>query len=57
MLTATQKNAIRKIAKREFKIPNSTWINVFEIANKQYAISYLVGRYRETERTEMLILR
>ena len=57
MLTATQKNAIRKIAKKEFEIPNSTWINVFKVDSKQYVISYLVGKYRETERTEMLILR
>jgi len=57
MLTATQKNAIRKIAKKEFKIPNSTWINIFKVANKHYTISYLTGKYKETERTEMLILR
>ena len=57
MLTATQKNTIRKIAKKEFNIPNSTWINIFEISGRQYAISYLTGKYREIERTEMLILR
>lgn len=56
MLTALQKNFIRKTAKKVFKIPKSTWINVFEITPNQYKISYLVGKYHETERNELLVL-
>ncbi len=56
MLSAAQKNDIRKLAKKEFSIPKSTHINVFPVTSNQYMITYLIDRYNHVERREMLIL-
>lgn len=55
MLTASQRNAIRKIAKQEFKIKGSVWVNVFPITSTQFLISY-VDRLTDIEHNEMLML-
>lgn len=55
-LSQTQRNAIRKIAKKEFNIPKSRWINVFPITSNQFMITYSVDRVGHTERREMLLL-
>lgn len=54
MLSATQKNAIRKTAKNEFNIKGSTWINVFPVVDNQYLVTY-IDRISHKERREMLI--
>lgn len=55
-LSQTQRNAIRKIAKKELGIPKSRWINVFPITSNQFMITYKADRLGTVERREMLIL-
>jgi hypothetical protein len=55
-MTTETKHEIRKIAKKKFNIPKSAWINVFQISNKEYRISYLIDRNDYIEREETLIL-
>lgn len=56
VLTQTQRNAIRKIAKKELGIPKSRWINVFPVSSTQFMITYKADRHGTVERREMLIL-
>jgi len=49
MLNTEKKHQIRKHAKKVFKIPRSTWINVFQKGENEYVISYLLNHIEREE--------